>query len=68
MEEVSDELNVPDHIEKPNYYYEYCEPGITSGTIEIKTNDQILYMRDSCKVAANILKNCQNYIKVIICF
>lgn len=63
---VFPELSVPDHIKKPEYYYEFTPPGCTStfATPEIKTAADIEQMRESCKLAANILKSCQNIIKV----
>lgn len=57
---------VPDHIIKPPYY-ETMEPTKqTLGKIEIKTDEQIWRMRESCKLAANILKSCSAVAKVSI--
>lgn len=63
---VSPELSVPDHIVKPDYYYEYTPPGCpdSTSTPEIKTSEDIQQMRETCKLAANILKSCENIIKV----
>lgn len=63
---VSTELLVPDHIVKPDYYYEFTPPGSAEGTSrpEIKTSQDIEQMRETCKLAANILKSCHSIIKV----
>ena len=57
---------VPDNIEKPPYYETLNRPSETSGSIEIKTDEQITGMRKSCKLAANILKRCGDILKVFI--
>lgn len=63
---VSPELFVPDHIVKPDYYHKFKPPGSTesSSSPEIKTAEDIEQMRETCKLAASILKSCQNIIKV----
>lgn len=61
---VSPELPVPDHIIKPDYFYEYKQPTSTLGVPEIKTNSDINRMRTTCQIAAKILKNCADIIKV----
>lgn len=62
---VSPELSVPDHIVKPDYYHEFTPPGCTEyGVPEIKTSQDIEQMRETCKLAANILKSCHNIVKV----
>lgn len=63
---VSPELLVPDHISKPDYYYEYRPPGSTESSTapEIKTSQDIEQMRETCKLAASILKSCHNIIQV----
>ncbi|XP_055544678.1 methionine aminopeptidase 1D, mitochondrial [Wyeomyia smithii] len=53
---ISPERAVPDHIVKPDYYFGYKPPGSDDGQPEIKTVDQIHGMRESCRLAANILK------------
>lgn len=40
-------------------------PSSTLGEPEIKSESQIIKMRDSCRLAANILKSCENIVKVI---
>lgn len=55
---------VPDHIVKPPYYETLNKPSLTSGKIEIKSDEQIAGMRESCRLAANILKKCGELIKV----
>lgn len=55
---------VPDEIDKPPYYETLNRPSSTSGSIEIKTDEQIAGMRKSCKLAANILKKCADILKV----
>lgn len=64
--EVSPECKVPDYISKPHYYYEKNSPSSTEGIVEIKSADQIAMMRKSCTLAANILKKCEEIIKVRI--
>ncbi|KAG4066691.1 hypothetical protein HA402_007327 [Bradysia odoriphaga] len=63
---VFPELPVPDHIVKPDYYYEFTPPGRTDTDEppEIKTSQDIERMRDACKLAANILKSCRSKIQV----
>ena len=56
-QEVGPERAVPDHIDKPLYYF-------PSGRVEppklpeIKTQDTIKRMRDTCRLAAEILAKC----------
>lgn len=40
-------------------------PSSTLGEPELKSEDQIIKMRDSCRLAAKILKSCENIVKVI---
>ncbi|XP_058455903.1 methionine aminopeptidase 1D, mitochondrial [Malaya genurostris] len=54
---VSIERSVPEHIVKPDYYHVRNTPSSGDGWPEIKTATQICSMRESCKLAANILKN-----------
>lgn len=62
---VSVERDVPDHIKKPKYYYQYQPPDIfSSETAEIKGERKINKMRDSCRLAANILEKCSKLIQV----
>lgn len=61
---VSMERDVPDHIPKPEYYYQHMAPGFTLGEPEIKNSEQIQNMRNSCKLAARILRSCSEIIKV----
>ncbi|KAJ6646083.1 Methionine aminopeptidase 1D, mitochondrial [Pseudolycoriella hygida] len=62
---VSPELSVPNHIVKPDYYYKFTPPGTSDGSSpEIKTFEDIQQMRETCKLAANILKSCQHIIKI----
>ncbi|KAL1513981.1 hypothetical protein ABEB36_003312 [Hypothenemus hampei] len=60
---VSSRKTIPDHIQKPSYY----QTGIPVEQIdyeEIKNEKQISGMRDSCKLAANILKMVGNSLKI----
>lgn len=61
---VSPRKLVPDHIVKPSYF----ATGVPTETVpdfpEIKNLEQIERMRDSCKIAANILKKIENWIQV----
>lgn len=67
MAEVSKKRKpIPDHITKPEYY-ETGEPCFTPETPEIKSSQQISKMRDSCKLAANVLKAVGQQLKVSIC-
>lgn len=61
---VSPEREIPQHIKVPEYYHREMSPGNTIGIPEIKTSAQIDYMRASCKLASNILKSCQDIVKV----
>lgn len=55
---------VPEHIDKPPYYETLNKPSLTSGSIEIKNDEEISKMRASCRMAANILKKCGEMLKV----
>lgn len=58
---------VPDDIPKPEYYTNNQIPkNSTIGRIEIKTDKAIEHMRQSCGIAAKILKSCGNIVGVII--
>lgn len=61
---VSPERPLPKHISKPNYYFVRNSPSSGDGPPEIKTDSQIQGMRDSCKLAANILKRACGFAKV----
>lgn len=61
---VSPERHVPDHIQKPTYYFEPIDRPDQDGPGEIKTSDQITGMRQACKLAANILKSTANILRV----
>lgn len=62
---VSPMRHVPQHIEKPPYCYEDGTPDLfTSEKIEIKRPKAIEAMRDSCRLAANILAECEKILKV----
>lgn len=61
---MAPERPVPDHITKPHYYFELTEPSSTAGPIELKSPEQILGMRESCKLAANILNKCGPILRV----
>lgn len=56
--------SVPDHIDKPPYYETLNKPSFTSGSIEIKNDEEISRMRASCRMAANILRKCGKILKV----
>lgn len=57
---------VPEHIEKPPYCHEEDIPDLfTSPKVEIKRPKAIESMRDSCRLAANILDKCEKLLKVI---
>lgn len=64
----TERFTVPDHIDKPCYYETQKKPQDPSFglSIEIKNDEQIQRMRESCKLAANILKKCGQEIKVAI--
>ncbi|XP_063700516.1 methionine aminopeptidase 1D, mitochondrial [Culicoides brevitarsis] len=54
--QVSDERPVPDYIPKPSYYFTpMTKPAKTLGPVERKNPEQINGMRESCRLAANIL-------------
>lgn len=61
---VTDEQPVPAHIKKPTYYYHYEAPQTTDGNVDIKGEREIVKMRKSCQLAANILKSCSNIVQV----
>lgn len=60
---VSPRKLVPDHIPKPSYYLT-GEPTESIDHPEIKNVQQVQRMRDSCRLAANILKKVGHNIKV----
>ncbi|XP_044265998.1 methionine aminopeptidase 1D, mitochondrial [Tribolium madens] len=60
---VSPQKKVPDHISKPSYYAT-GHPTEFIDHPEIKNLEQIQKMRNSCKLAANILKKVGSYVKV----
>lgn len=62
---VSAQKAVPAHINKP-VYHETGIPITPPVSPEIKNEEQILKMRASCKLAANILKEVGKNIRVII--
>lgn len=61
---VSDEQHVPDHIVKPSYYFQYEPPRMPVGFAEVKRDGQIEKLRESCRIAANVLKKCANIVQV----
>lgn len=62
---VTPERLVPEHIDKPIYYFDQYPPDLfTSGKPEIKLPSAINAMRESCKLAANILHRCGQILKV----
>lgn len=61
---ISKERKVPENIQKPDYYLIRNSPSPTIGNIEIKNAEQIQGMRDSCKLAANILAQCSSILQV----
>lgn len=61
---LKNRYEVPDHIRKPHYYSVPNKPSNTTGKVEIKNEEQIEGMRRSCKLAANILKKCNEVVKV----
>lgn len=66
---VSSCLIVPDHIKRPDYAAgslsknSQPKPSIPKEP-EIKSTDDILKMRDSCQLAASILKKCRSVVQV----
>lgn len=60
---VSPPRDVPDHIKKPSYY-KTGTPDAGPELPDIKNAEQISKMRNSCKLAANILKNVGKHLKV----
>ena len=60
---VSEELTVPINIEKPPYFENHKPPDPPS-LIEIKTNEQIQNMRNSCTLAKTILNSIGKQIQV----
>lgn len=64
---VSPTRFVPHSIAKPPYYYEDDVPDLfQSQKNEIKMPKAIEAMRDSCRLAANILDKCEAILKVTI--
>lgn len=61
---LKNRYEVPAHIKKPHYYSKLNKPSSLMGEIEIKNEEQINGMRQSCKLAANILKMCDDIVKV----
>ncbi|KAJ3648744.1 hypothetical protein Zmor_020523 [Zophobas morio] len=60
---ISDPQPVPDYIAKPSYHLT-GEPIERIEIPEVKNSVQIVKMRESCKLAANVLREVENYIKV----
>lgn len=60
---VSQFRDIPNHIIKPNYY-DTGIPVTGPSLPEIKSKEQISRMRDSCKLAANILKKVGQTLRV----
>ncbi|XP_008195219.1 methionine aminopeptidase 1D, mitochondrial [Tribolium castaneum] len=60
---VSPQKTVPDHIVKPSYYAT-GHPTEFIDHPEIKNLEQIENIRESCKLAANILKKVEYFVKV----
>lgn len=65
---VSAEQPVPEHIVKPDYYYDSTKTTVAFGEPEIKSPQAIERMRSSCRLAAKILKKCSDIVKVFIYF
>lgn len=63
---MSPENPVPENIPKPHYYYKLNKPSGFKLEPEIKSSEEIIGMRESCKLAANILHKCQNIVQVRI--
>ncbi|GAB0099752.1 Methionine aminopeptidase [Sergentomyia squamirostris] len=61
---VSAERVIPEHINVPPYYHTLDPPTTTLGEVEIKSSDVIAGMRESCKLAANILRDCSRIVQV----
>lgn len=63
---VSSMRYVPDSIERPPYCFEEDIPDLfKSYKNEIKMSKAIAAMRDSCRLAANILDKCGEILKVM---
>ncbi|XP_045483346.1 methionine aminopeptidase 1D, mitochondrial [Harmonia axyridis] len=60
---VSEPLLIPDDVAKPSYY-STGEPSESIHKIDIKDPNQILLMKKSCTLAANILKTVGECIKI----
>lgn len=66
---VSAERPVPEHINKPEYYFQYIPPDIHAiSKPEIKLEPQINAVRRSCELAATILDKVSRIVKVSIKF
>lgn len=66
---VSAEREVPDHIKKPDYYFTYIPPDRPAvSKPEIKLNNQIIALRESCEIAATILEKCSKILEVCSCW
>lgn len=61
---VSAKNSVPDSVEKPDYFYGGAPKTPASESAEIKGKQQIARMRESCKLAANILKKTAAIVQV----
>lgn len=59
-----DWYKIPENIKKPNYFYSLNKPSRTTGRIEIKNEKHIEGMRKSCKIAAEVLKKSEEFVKV----
>lgn len=61
---ISPERSVPDHILKPDYYYELNDLSSHDGPGEIKTPEQISGMRRACALAATILSSAGKLVQI----
>lgn len=65
---VSPELTVSNHIIKPDYYSDpLFQGGSPLDHPEIKDAAAIAQMRNSCSLAASILRKCSDVIRVSSC-
>lgn len=56
---------VPEHIPKPSYAVTGIPTDIIPDLPEIKHHEQIERMRESCTLAANILKTVESWLQVM---
>ncbi len=59
------ERKIPDHIKKPDYWKSGLPMGLEPTVIEIKSQEAIIKMRNSCALARQLLNATVKQVKVV---